>query len=272
MQFLIDTATDEPRDLAQIGIFLVQKFGHSMRGTPNAPPVVSVPVPVPGDIPPPPPAPVVETAAPAIPPPPNTPPPPTAGDDDEDESDQGAPGVATIPPPPAIPPAAAPQQPRRELDSAGAEWDPNVHAANKAKTIAGAWKAKRKGSGAGNVPPAPTAAPPAPAAAAVLTVTAPQPGPTLAAALTPPVIPPTPAPAAQPPGVPPGAPPGSVTSFRNIMLRITAATKAGKLTSEQVDAGLVSLGLQAKALTALAGRADLVPAMAAYLDGLNVPN
>jgi len=279
MQILLDTATDDKAELFRIGLYLVQTYATRVPAGPAADAMAArfkapAAPPLPDAVPTPS-APVAETPIVVIPPPPNAPPSPALVEQDDDESplaDQGEPGCATIPSPPAMLITRTAAEiaaetlfpvipPPPEVDSAGVAYDPNVHAANRAKTIAGTWKAKRKG---GNVPLVPTVAPPAAAPAPAV----PPPPPAPAAAVAPPVTSPPP-PASKPAAVLPSPAPVGVTDFRNLMLRITAATRAGKITSEQVDTGLVRLGLQPKQLTGLASQPALVPAMAAYLDGLN---
>lgn len=110
----------------------------------------------------------------------------------------------------------------------------------------------------------------APAAASV-----PPPPPTVAAATASVnqsvTVPPPPTNGAPPPPVAnsvlPGNGSGSVT-FKDLMTTISTALKAKSLSKEQLDAGLVSVGLEANQLGLLAAQPLLIPSMAAYINGI----
>lgn len=50
------------------------------------------------------------------------------------------------------------------------------------------------------------------------------------------------------------------------MQKITSNTNAGKLSNEQVDAALASVGLPPRQLIALVNQPALIPGMSAYID------
>ena len=50
------------------------------------------------------------------------------------------------------------------------------------------------------------------------------------------------------------------------MQKITTNTNAGKLSNDQVDAALGSVGLPPRQLIALVNQAALIPAVSAYID------
>lgn len=79
---------------------------------------------------------------------------------------------------------------------------------------------------------------------------------------------PPPPPAALAPPPPPATPaaPGGVTGFRELMQKITAGTSGGKLTQEQVDAALASVGIPPRQLIALVTAPQHISAVSAYID------
>ena len=154
-----------------------------------------------------------------------------------------------VPPPPPIPAPPGPAV-AAELDTRGYPWDARIHAANRAKTIKGAWKNKRgvdpalvasvEGA-AGSVTVLPAAAPAAPPAAPVnLPATAP-----VASSIP--------------------AAPGTI-GFRELMQKIQTATAAGKLTTEQVNAALATVGLQPLDMPLLVGNPGLIAGLNAAID------
>lgn len=293
MQFLIDTATDSPTELYKIGRFLVGQFetslgdvkvGDSITG-PGIPdgsriaaiyPAETLAAPLP-------PAAPLDLAA-------------IVSDDDvevEIDDEGNIASVAAVvtlpaaPPPPAAPPgvgshhvpAAVPQPPgpavAAELDSRGLPWDGRIHASNRAQSIKKEWKLKRgvdknlvAAVEAQNKPGnAPTAAP-----AAVATAIPAATAPALSTAMSapPPPLPPAPAvPSAALPSAPPvTAPaPSGVVDFRGLMQKITAATAAGKLSTDQVVAALAGVGLKPEEMTQLIGNAPLIASINAAIDG-----
>lgn len=81
---------------------------------------------------------------------------------------------------------------------------------------------------------------------------------------------PPPPPVTVPPP-PPGAPglplaPGGIVGFRELMQKITANTNSGKLTNEQVDAALHSVGLPPRQLIGLVSAPELIPNVTSYID------
>jgi len=172
------------------------------------------------------------------------------------------PSPGSVPPPPA--PVFSPTefaanlgiQPapldNSEPDSAGSPWDARIHASNRAKKIDGTWKNRR--GGPVDAPLAPTSAPPAatelaqPSTAAVpppppsVTVAAPATLPTTAAIVT------------------------TVVDFRSLMQKIQSATMAGKLSVEQVNAALASIGLKPEEMAQLIGNVLLISSVNAAID------
>lgn len=302
MQILIDTTTDTIDDLRQAADLLARAADLRERFETLDPislkPVISTgeqldklaaiaPTPVVtdagqvtvGDI----------TAAPVITPPPPPPGPPVVGEDPdvEPDADDAAPeqvtsltttvslppappaGGSPMPPPPPVPAPPGPA-PVAELDTRGLPWDARIHAANRSKSIKGTWKLKR-----GITPdlivaveaehkPGPISAASAPAtglAAAPVPPVA-QPAPPASA----PVAPPTASVPAAPPsaaGIPPAA--GTI-GFRELMQKIQTATAAGKLTTEQVNAALATVGLQPLDMPLLVGNPGLIAGLNAAID------
>lgn len=195
----------------------------------------------------------------------------------------GAP-VSTLPPvvgydPPAYtPPVLVPAAPSpvlpaapvlqvgAELDSAGLPWDARIHQETRKQNKDKTWQNRRgidkdmlaavttelkfnlqQQQQMQQSAPTATAPPPPPAAPQL----APPPPP---AALAPP-----------PPPVTPAAP-GGVTGFRELMQKITAGTSGGKLTQEQVDAALASVGIPPRQLIALVTAPQHISAVSAYID------
>lgn len=147
---------------------------------------------------------------------------------------------------PALPPVAMAPNPGAEVDSAGVPHNPAVHAGNKAKKQDGTWKA-RKGNAA---PLAPVPAVPA-------------------SVPLPPAIPPAPLAAESGPvvgGVAPLAPTDAPVplTFRGVMAKVSAGKTAGKLTTADVDAALIMVGLKADELAPL-----VLPANASLLAAFN---
>lgn len=112
---------------------------------------------------------------------------------------------------------------------------------------------------AANVPPPPPIPPAAPVSSS-----APPPPPPTSVILPPPAT--------------NGAPPapvavrvlpsdGSVT-FKELMTTVSGALKSQKLSKDQLDMGMVSVGLEANQLGVLASRPELIPALTAYINGI----
>jgi hypothetical protein len=193
--------------------------------------------------------------------------------------------------PAAPPPPPGPSVPA-ELDSRGYPWDGRIHASNRAKKIDGSWKNRRgvdanmivaveaqtkPGAAAVGAPPPVTIpgfpmASPTAQIAAVPTVSAvsafvvgaanlPPVPPVAATAL---IVPPPPAP--MPGNVAPAAAEPSTIDFRGLMVKIQTATSAGKLTTEQVNAALASVGLKPEEMAQLISNGLLVASVNAAID------
>lgn len=287
MQFLIDTATDQPAELYRIGKFLVDNYATA----PVAPRYVSDETQGTGGedtiIMPAAEAREVRAAAiaQAVPPPPQPVFPGTpssvALDNDPEvtiDDDGAVQSVAAVvelpaapPPPPAplfsVPPPPVPAPPgplvTAERDSRGRPWDARIHAANRAKKIDGSWKTKRgvdatlvaqiEGSVPGNTP---TAAP-------VLPMTGAQ-----AEAISFGHL------AAPPPPPAPTAPAATATApidFRGLMQKIQFLTAHGKLTVDQVNAVLAGVGLKPEEMAQLINNAPLIASVNAAVDKCTSP-
>jgi hypothetical protein len=284
VQIMIDTVNDDHDQLYKFGKYLVDNFaagpaaradrreqiGRDIEDTtaglsdavarvaivlPNLDDTYEAPAPV-------------EAAAVAPPPPP--PPPVTmaevVGDSDPEVTfdDEGAvsslttsvdvPGNTAPPPPPTpVPPGPAVAV---EYDSRGMPWDSRIHATNRAKKIGGEWKNKRGVSQdlvtaceaqnkPGNAPAPTTSAPPA-------------------AATAPPPPPPPPPTAGV--AVPAAAVQSGVIDFRGLMQKIQAASAAGKLSTDQVNAALLGVGLKPEEMAALINNAPLIASVNAAID------
>jgi len=263
VQFLIDTATDAPAELYRIGKFLTDNYATapaeeqhaaaSILGeknpepvdyasilkdaTPSPSPVFTAPVSA-----------TIATAPPAIPLPPPPPVPGNTADDVEIETDDPSLTVSvTLPPPPIPAPPGVTMAP--ELDSKGVAWDSRIHAANRAKKIDGTWKQKRGLSGVSNAnsvpepvvpsaPPAATVAPPPPVSVQ---------------------------PASSTPSVSAGTNAQPVT-FRDLMMKIAQATAAGKISTDQVNQILASIGLQPTEMSKLINNGPLIASVNAAID------
>ena len=189
-----------------------------------------------------------------------------------------SPLVAPPPPTPAPPGLAAPA----ELDSRGMPWDSRIHAANRSKTIKGEWKAKRgvdpnlvTAVEAQNRPAGPTQA--APAAEPPIYGTTVAPGSELVQTTVALVPPPPPAPVAPsavgtsaPPVMASAAPPAPAAApaidFRGLMIKIQTASAAGKLTPEQVNGALATVGLKPEDMGKLINDAPLIASVNAGID------
>jgi hypothetical protein len=159
------------------------------------------------------------------------------------------------------------------LDSAGIPWDARIHQDTRKMNKNKTWQNKRgidkdllaavtaelqAAWGKPAAAPAPAfssapVAPPPPPVAPVVAQAAP-------VAPQPPVAPAPPG----PPGVPPA--PGVIVGFRELMQKITSNTNSGKLSNEQVDAALGSVGLPPRQLIALVNQPTLIPGVSAYID------
>lgn len=218
------------------------------------------------------------------------------GDDIEVETDEGGNVTAlttsvqlpaAAPPAPPAPvaaapsagiPAATPLPPgpivAAELDSRGYPWDGRIHAANRSQTIKKEWKLKRGVDAnlvvaceAQNKP----GKAPSPAATATIadgsTATAPSAvAVAVPAVATAPSAPPPP-PASLPVGsAAPTAVVPSAIDFRGLMQKIQAATAAKKLTDAQVNAALLTVGLQPTDMAQLIGNALYIASVNAAID------
>lgn len=165
-------------------------------------------------------------------------------------------GVTLAPPPPVpVPPGPVVAS---ELDKRGYPWDGRIHASNRAKTIAGEWKYKR------GLDPTTRAAIEGTQSPLVSTAFPKAPLPPVPAAAVAPPPPPPPAPTAGVAAPVAGAP--SVTDFRSLMQKITAGIQAKKLTDEQVNAALGSVGLGPQDMTQLIGNNLLIQSVNAAID------
>lgn len=182
------------------------------------------------------------------------------------------------PPPPATPPAGV------EVDAKGLPWDKRIHSSPPAKNKADdMWRRKRGLDDAVEAqvvaelrqamaaPPAPLAAsgvvpaapPPPPSTVPIASPPTPAPANTAsgpdAAAVAPSPPPPPPAPVTPPP--PPAA--GPVTTFADLMRKITGMQTAGQLTIEQ--SAQISTALGITGVRDLMHRPDLIPSFDALL-------
>jgi len=253
------------------------------------------------------PAPVAATAAPAIPTPPadvepsptqvfggnvptataapssaaadNIPTAPTA-------DTSAAPSPSDAPPPVPLPttgetaPEAAASAPAPAVDAAGLPWDARIHAGTKAVNADGRWK-KRKGVQPLDVSkveaelraqlaagaPAPVAET-APAAAPAAPVPLP-PG-AAAPVATGDAVPPVPVPPAPqaPAPVPPAPAAAGGLTFPQLMGRVTALMREGKVTREETGEAVVAVCGPGVALADLAKRPGDVAAVGEYLEAL----
>lgn len=176
-----------------------------------------------------------------------------------------APAAPVAPPAPIAP--AAPVAPiasaGAELDSSGLPWDGRIHQESRKQNKDKTWQNRRgldktllsavEAELRFNLKQLGGATPAAPVAPLPPTA---------------PVAPPAPTSAPGPSGnlaVPP-ATPGGVTGFRELMQKITSNTNAGKLTNEQVDAALHSVGIPPRQLIALVSAPQHIPSVTAYID------
>lgn len=192
----------------------------------------------------------------------------------------GLDGHGAAPPPPPLPPVIVPPAPPAplalvpsaglpvELDSAGIPHDARIHQDSRKKNKDDTWQ-NRRGLDKTTLAaitaelkfnaqqqqrqPAPPTAPAPPIAPAGV---APPP--------PPPVTVPVPPVGAS--GLLPGAAPGGIVGFRELMQKITANTNSGKLTNEQVDAALHSVGLPPRQLIGLVSAPELIPNVTSYID------
>lgn len=197
---------------------------------------------------------------PAAPPPPAAPPAPLAA-----APSAGIPAATPLPPGPAV---------AAELDSRGYPWDGRIHASNRAKKIDGSWKNKRgvdanlvvaceaqNKPGNALTPVASTTAAPAPLtvpAAASPAISAP------AAAPPAPTAPPPPPPTAG--NAAPAAVAPAAIDFRGLMQKIQQAQASKKLTDAQVNAALLTVGLQPQDMAQLIGNALYIASVNAAID------
>lgn len=282
---MIDTNNDSPTELYRIGRWLVDQYATTPAEPQDARPVVA-------DL-----QQVIDSLAdpdgldaePAAPLPPA--PPPTMADivseDDPDVEIDTAGNVtalttsvsllpATAPLPPATPAPPGPAVPP-EFDQRGMPWDSRIHASNRAKKIDGSWKNKRgvaqdlvtaceaqNKPGNASTPVVPAAATSIPSGTAVASSA----GTTAPPAPPAPVAPPAPLPPPPTGGVaaPAAAVPSGPVDFRGLMQKISTATVAGKLSPEQVNAALATVGLKPEDMGQLIGNALYIASVNAAID------
>ena len=164
---------------------------------------------------------------------------------------EAGPKIVVPPPPPpaAVDPREVPARATTEVDKSGLPWDGRIHASTKAKNADNSWRYKRGLD------------------AAVLAqverelkalMAIPAAGPQL--------VPAPPAPAAAVP--PPPGGPDPIAAFIGLMGRASAAMQAKKITQEEIQNCCKSIDPNLVALPLLASRTDLVPAVAALIDGI----
>lgn len=219
----------------------------------------------------------------AFPPPPPPPPPAVMltsdenGDDIEVEIDDVGniqaltvavelPSVTPLPPGPAAPP---------EFDIKGMPYDSRIHASNRAKKIDGSWKNKR-GVDANLVTACEAQNKPGNALTPNVSMTAAPVPPTVSAAVLPaltsppaPPVPESPRPSPNLVGiVVPAAAGPSVTDFRSLMQKIGTAETAGKISTDQVNAILASVGLTSTQMSQLINNGPLIASVNAAVDAV----
>ena len=164
---------------------------------------------------------------------------------------EAGPKIVVPPPPPpaAVDPREVPARATTEVDKSGLPWDGRIHASTKAKHADGSWRYKRglDAAALAQVESELKALMAIPAA-----------GPQLVPAPPPPT-------AAVPP--PPGGP-DPIAAFIGLMGRASAAMQAKKITQEEIQNCCKSIDPNLVALPLLASRTDLVPAVAALIDGI----
>ena len=164
---------------------------------------------------------------------------------------EAGPKIVVPPPPPpaAVDPREVPARATTEVDKSGLPWDGRIHASTKARNADGSWRTKRGLDPAvlANVETELKALMAIPAA-----------GPQLVPAPPPPA-------AAVPP--PPGGP-DPIAAFIGLMGRASAAMQAKKITQEEIQNCCKSIDPNLVALPLLANRFDLVPQVAALIDGI----
>ena len=265
MQIMLDTATDTPAELYKVGKYLVDTYAVTPIVPQDAGTLEPEPAPRFAPVPPPPP-PALSVAAgmsadvdPDI-------------EADDDSNVTGLSVLVTLPaaPAPIFPadalPAAVPAPPGPagavEFDSLGYPWDSRIHASNRAKKINGTWKNKRgvdanlivaceAQNKPGNVTPPPPLhtsflVPPPPPLAAPSAVTGPV------------------APSTSPAESAPIA--AAAIDFRGLMQKIQSATAAGKLTTEQVNAAMLGVGLKPEDMALLINNPVLIASVNGAID------
>ena len=167
---------------------------------------------------------------------------------------EAGPKIVVPPPPPpaAVDPREVPARATTEVDKSGLPWDGRIHASTKARNADGSWRTKRGLDPAvlANVETELKALMAIPAA-----------GPQLVPA------PPPPPPAQQAAPAAPAADDGRL-AFVALVGRASAAMQAGKLTQEEIQNCCKSIDPNLVALPLLANRFDLVPQVAALIDGI----
>lgn len=281
LQLLIDTATDSAAELYRIGKFLVDNYETvavepACEASPEAPAVRNPAHDLPSAF-----NPVIASVV---------------DSDPEVETDEEPAMVAEVvlvaPPPPApvvyagVPnslggPIVAASTPLLTHDKRGMPWDGRIHASNRATKIGGEWKNRRGVDPAlvaqveATLVPVPgnTAAPlaPAPQTADTATGLATSIASAISAPVSAPVAPPAPPPRPAPLAATPSAVPSTVAAptafdFQGLMRKVQAHTSAGKLTIENVNAILASVGLKPEELGSLIGNAALIASVNAALD------
>lgn len=169
---------------------------------------------------------------------------------------QAGPSVVIPPPPATVLPATQAQIPASvvaratvEIDKHGLPWDGRIHASTKAKNADGSWRTKR---GLGDAVLAEVEA----ELKALMMI--PSAGPQL--------VPTPPPPAAAVPPPPGGA--NQLDAFIGLMGRASAAMQAKKITEDEIKKCCGTIDSSLVALPLLANRLDLVPTVAALIDGI----
>ena len=155
---------------------------------------------------------------------------------------EAGPKIVVPPPPPpaAVDPREVPARATTELDKSGLPWDGRIHASTKARNADGSWRTKR------GLDPAVLANLETELKALMAIPAA---GPQLV------------------PAPPPGGP-DPIAAFIGLMGRASAAMQAKKITQEEIQNCCKSIDPSLIALPLLASRTDLVPAVAALIDGI----
>jgi hypothetical protein len=159
------------------------------------------------------------------------------------------PVAAVVPPPPLAAPEALVPPPPVEFDVTGLAWDPRIHTGTRTRNADGRWRQRRGVED------------PAFVAAVETELRERYPAPPESAA------PPVPASAAPPESAAPPVPASaSAVTFADLLSRLASLVEAGKVSREEIEASVTSLG--APTLLAIAGMPELIPQACAALDAL----